>query len=79
MDAIRRILIDNPMEVFRPLAIFAATFAVGSLVRRLVLRALGAWTERTQSRMGRIMEQALGKQEKIAPNAAEKPTQRKPD
>jgi len=59
MDAIRRILIDNPMEVFRPLAIFAAIFAVGWLVRRLMLRALGAWTERSQSRMGRIMEQSV--------------------
>jgi small-conductance mechanosensitive channel len=59
MNAIRRILLDNPMEVFRPLAIFAATFAVGWLVRRLVLRALGAWTERTHSRMGHIMAQAL--------------------
>src|SRR5436189_248724 len=26
---------------------------------RLVLRALGDWTERSRSRMGRIMEQAL--------------------
>jgi small-conductance mechanosensitive channel len=59
MNAMRRMLLDNPMEVFRPLAIFAATFAVLWLVRRLVLRAIGAWTERTQSRMGRIMEQAL--------------------
>jgi len=59
MNAIRRILLENPMEVFRPLAIFAAIFAVGWVVRRLVLRALAAWTERSQSRMGRIMEQAL--------------------
>ena len=59
MNAIRRMLLDNPMELIRPLAIFAAIFAVGWLVRRLLLRALRAWNERTQSRMGRIMQDAL--------------------
>jgi small-conductance mechanosensitive channel len=59
MNAIRRLLMENPIELVRPLAIFAAVFAVGWLVRRLILRALDAWAKRSQSRMGAIMEQAL--------------------
>ena len=55
----RRVLIEEPMEVVLPLAIFVATFLVCWLVRQLVLRALKAWNERKQSRNGRILEQAL--------------------
>lgn len=59
METIRRILIEKPMELVLPMVIFAATFVVGWLVRRLVLRALGAWTTRTGSRAGLILTQAL--------------------
>jgi small-conductance mechanosensitive channel len=59
IEAFRRILATNPMEVIRPLVVFGVTFAVGWVVRSLILRALGLWVERTQSRPGRIMEQAI--------------------
>ncbi|HXB74955.1 MAG TPA: mechanosensitive ion channel family protein [Candidatus Acidoferrales bacterium] len=55
----RRVLFDEPTEVLLPLAIFAAAFLAGWVVRRLVLRALHAWNERKQSRNGRILEKAL--------------------
>jgi small-conductance mechanosensitive channel len=50
MQAIRRILAEHPMELIWPLAVFAGTFLLGWLVRRLVMRALHAWTARTGSR-----------------------------
>ena len=59
MVTIRRILIENPVELVQPLAIFLATFVAGLIVRRLVLRALDAWTTRTGSRAGLILTNAL--------------------
>ena len=47
------------MEVIVPLGIFAATFLVCWVVRRLVLRALKAWTARTESRAGSLLYEAL--------------------
>jgi small-conductance mechanosensitive channel len=55
----RRILEHDPMELVRPLATFAITFLIAWLVRRLVLRALRAWTARTQSRLGLVVVDAL--------------------
>ncbi len=59
MQAIRRILAEHPMELIWPLAIFVGTFLLGLLIRRLVLRALHAWTARTGSRPGLILTEAL--------------------
>jgi small-conductance mechanosensitive channel len=59
MQAIRRILAEHPMELIWPLAVFAGTFLLGWLVRRLVMRALHAWTARTGSRPGLILTEAL--------------------
>src|SRR5690349_2115438 len=59
MQAIRRVLIERPMEVVMPLVIFLVVFAAGWLVRRLVMRALRAWTARTHSRPGLILTEAL--------------------
>jgi small-conductance mechanosensitive channel len=47
------------MEVALPLIIFFVTLAAGWLVRRLVMRALRAWTARTHSRPGLILTEAL--------------------
>ena len=59
METIRRMLNEKPMELVLPLVIFAATMLVGWVIRRLVLRALNAWTTRTGSRTGLILTQAL--------------------
>ena len=59
IEAFRHVLINNPMEIVRPLAIFGATFAVCWLMRGFVLRALRTWSERSHSRPGRIVEQSL--------------------
>jgi small-conductance mechanosensitive channel len=59
MQAIRRILTIDPMELAWPLAILAIVLIVGWAVRRLVLGALRAWTSRTESRTGRIFTEAL--------------------
>jgi small-conductance mechanosensitive channel len=47
------------MELVWPLAVFVATFIIGWVVRRLILKALRAWTARTQSRAGLVIAQAL--------------------
>lgn len=49
----------DPMELVWPLVILAVTFLAGLIVRRLVLGALRAWTDRTQSRPGLILADAL--------------------
>jgi small-conductance mechanosensitive channel len=59
LDAFRNRLVNNPMEVILPLAIFAATFLVAWLLRRGLMRALDAWNSRTQSRVGHILHDAL--------------------
>jgi small-conductance mechanosensitive channel len=48
------------MELVWPLAIFAATFFIGWAIRRLVLKALRAWTARSGSRAGLVLAEALG-------------------
>ncbi|MBZ5618555.1 MAG: mechanosensitive ion channel family protein [Acidobacteriia bacterium] len=59
METIRRTLMEHPMALVWPVVIFLATFAAGWLMRRLILRALRAWTSRTQSRAGLILTEAL--------------------
>src|SRR6267154_1675385 len=59
MDTIRRTILNHPMELVWPAVIFLATFAIGWLVRRLILRVLRAWTSRSGSRAGLILTEAL--------------------
>jgi small-conductance mechanosensitive channel len=55
----RQLIIKDPMEVIVPFGIFAATFLLCWLARRLALRALNAWTARTESRAGSVTYEAL--------------------
>ena len=59
MQDLRHLLEKNPMEVVWPMVIFAATFAIGWLIRAAVLRALRAFAARSQSRAGRVLAGAL--------------------
>src|SRR5258707_4087939 len=59
LDAFERLLARDPMEVLLPLAIFAATFLVAWLARRVTLRALNGWSSRTDSRAGRVLYYSL--------------------
>jgi small-conductance mechanosensitive channel len=59
LDEFRYMLEHNPMELVLPLVIFAATFLVVWVVRRLVLRALHAWNGRAQNRAGLILYESL--------------------
>jgi len=59
VEKFRQIVLNDPMEVLLPLAIFGGTFLVCWLVRRLVLRALKAWNTRTGSRAGIVTYEAL--------------------
>jgi small-conductance mechanosensitive channel len=59
MQTIERILTKNPMELVWPVAIFAAIFLIGWVVRRFILKALRAWTSRTGSRAGLVIAEAL--------------------
>src|SRR5260370_23228719 len=54
-----QLIIKDPMEVIVPFGIFVATFLVGWVVRRVVLRALKSWTVRTESRAGSMLYEAL--------------------
>ena len=49
----------DPMELVWPLIVLVGAFLLGLLVRRLVLRGLLAWTERTNSRPMMILADAL--------------------
>src|ERR1035441_5609053 len=55
----RKLIVNDPMEVILPLGIFAATFLGCWVARRLLLRALKAWTARTESRVGAVLYEAL--------------------
>ena len=56
--AFRRLL-DHPGQWLPPLAIFSVVFAAGWLARRLLLRALRAWSSRTEGRPIEILADAL--------------------
>jgi small-conductance mechanosensitive channel len=56
IDAVRRALVEHWLL---PLAIFAVIFALAWLARRLLLKALRAWTARTGSRPGALLTEAL--------------------
>src|SRR5260370_41073729 len=58
MPAIRRLMM-NPVVRVLPAGIFAATIAVGWLLRSLALRGLRAWTSRSQHRAGLILTDSL--------------------
>jgi len=47
------------MDLVVPLIVFAVTMAIGDVIRRLFLRALRSWNQRTQSRPGLILAEAL--------------------
>ncbi len=59
MQTIRHILAHDPMVLVWPAIVFLLTFAAGWLVRRIVMRALRAWIDRTQSRPALILTEAL--------------------
>jgi small-conductance mechanosensitive channel len=59
MKAFQRMLINDPMVLVTPLIVFAITLTVAYIVGRMVLRALRGWAERTGSRPGRILAEAL--------------------
>ncbi len=54
-----RRLLNDPMLLLSPLIIFAVTLLVGWVVRRVILRALRAWTNRTNSKPGLILYNML--------------------
>jgi small-conductance mechanosensitive channel len=59
MKAFQRMLINDPMVLVTPLIVFAVTLAAAFIVGRIILRALRGWAERTGSRPGRILAEAL--------------------
>jgi small-conductance mechanosensitive channel len=59
MQTIGRILTRDPMELVWPLTVFVATFIIGWVVRRFILKALRAWTSHTGSRAGLVLAEAL--------------------
>src|SRR5690349_7919459 len=59
MDQIRRIFAADPMLLVWPLVTLVVAFLIGMLVRKLLFRALRAWTDRTNSRPALILADAL--------------------
>jgi small-conductance mechanosensitive channel len=58
-QALRGIAVKHPEALVTPLAVFAIALAVGYLCRSLLLKALAAWSAKTDSRAGRILTDAL--------------------
>lgn len=58
-SALRRFLVTHPEALLTPLVVFAVVVAVGYVCRRLLLRALSTWCKKTNSRVGRILTDAL--------------------
>ena len=59
MDQIRRLFAQEPTLIVWPLATFLAVLLAGLLLRKLLFRALRAWTARTSSRPALILADAL--------------------
>jgi small-conductance mechanosensitive channel len=58
-ERFQHLFASDPMEFVLPLAIFAVTFLVAWLLRRVLLRALKAWNTRTDSRSGQLVYDSL--------------------
>jgi small-conductance mechanosensitive channel len=59
MKFIEQLLAQRPAEWLGPVVTFTAIFAAGWLIRRLILKALLAWSARGQSRAGWVLTKAL--------------------
>lgn len=59
METLRRMLVRDPMALVWPSIVFLVTLAAGWVVRRVVMRALGAWSKRSGSRPALILMEAL--------------------
>ena len=59
IEALRRAVSSHLVQLIVPAVIFGLTLLAGWLVRRLLLNALRSWTERTHSRPGSILTDAL--------------------
>ena len=59
MEALRRLTLLDPMEFIVPLMVFAVTMAVGYVLRRILIRALAAYVNRTSSRPVGILRDAV--------------------
>src|SRR5579862_9603280 len=59
MRLLRDLMSQNPAELIWPIVVFTLTLAIGWVVRWLILKALRAWTARTDSRGGRTLTRVL--------------------
>src|SRR5579862_374959 len=59
IQALHDLFVRHPRELIEPSVIFALTLAIGLLVRRVILRALDLWHQRTKSRPGLILTESL--------------------
>ncbi len=59
MSALRHFLLHEWIKLVVPLSVFAAVFALGYVIRRVLFRGLRAWVARSGSRAPRILTTAL--------------------
>ena len=59
LESLRHAVIQDPMEVIVPLIVFGVVFLIGWIFRQILLRAIRAWNQRTQSRPGHILYEGL--------------------
>lgn len=59
METLRRMLVRDPMALVWPSIVFLVTLGGGWIVRRVLMRALGAWSRRSGSRPAMILMEAL--------------------
>jgi small-conductance mechanosensitive channel len=57
--ALRDFLRNHPKELIPPLVVFALVVALGYVARRLLLRALTAWYDKSKNRTGLLLAESL--------------------
>jgi small-conductance mechanosensitive channel len=59
LQSLHEYVLKHPEALITPFVVFLAVVAVGYICRRLMLKALGVWSAKTNSRTGRILTDAL--------------------
>lgn len=59
METLHRILVRDPMALVWPSIVFLVTLGAGWVMRRVLMRALGAWSRRSGSRPALILMESL--------------------
>lgn len=60
MDAIRQMVLNDPLRLVLPTCLFLATLAAGFVLKRLLFRALERWGRKTESHVDVVLRGSIG-------------------